>query len=126
MSVTDSALPRNPAARDFSLTVETIQFNATIAIDNIVPFPLVSPKFGDLGARQNGNGNGIGGGAPHTDSPKEADQNPLEFLTELFGEKPWPLVASNYPPAEPGALFSVSRSKRLEGDADASPAHCAT
>ena len=33
---------------------------------------------------------------------------------------------SNYPPAEPGALFSVSRSKRLEGDADASPAHCAT
>ena len=25
-----------------------------------------------------------------------------------------------------GALFSVSRSKRLEGDADASPAHCAT
>ena len=34
--------------------------------------------------------------------------------------------ASNYPPAEPGALFSVSRSKRLEGDADASPAHCAT
>ena len=36
------------------------------------------------------------------------------------------LRASNYPPAEPGALFSVSRSKRLEGDADASPAHCAT
>ena len=35
-------------------------------------------------------------------------------------------LASNYPPAEPGALFSVSRSKRLEGDADASPAHCAT
>ena len=34
--------------------------------------------------------------------------------------------SSNYPPAEPGALFSVSRSKRLEGDADASPAHCAT
>ena len=33
---------------------------------------------------------------------------------------------SNYPPAEPGALFSVSRSKRLKGDADASPAHCAT
>ena len=36
------------------------------------------------------------------------------------------LLRSNYPPAEPGALFSVSRSKRLEGDADASPAHCAT
>ena len=36
------------------------------------------------------------------------------------------LIKSNYPPAEPGALFSVSRSKRLEGDADASPAHCAT
>ena len=35
-------------------------------------------------------------------------------------------IHSNYPPAEPGALFSVSRSKRLEGDADASPAHCAT
>ena len=35
-------------------------------------------------------------------------------------------MRSNYPPAEPGALFSVSRSKRLEGDADASPAHCAT
>ena len=35
-------------------------------------------------------------------------------------------VACNYPPAEPGALFSVSRSKRLEGDADASPAYCAT
>ena len=34
-------------------------------------------------------------------------------------------IQSNYPPAEPGAIY-VSRSKRLKGDADASPAYWAT
>lgn len=48
---------------------------------------------------------------------------PLSFLKSGVRR---PVSHSNYPPAEPGALFSVSRSKRLEGDADASPAHCAT
>ena len=37
---------------------------------------------------------------------------------------------SNYPPAEAGGFIFCeplkARSKRLEGDADASPAHCAT